>query len=198
MSFSPEVLGRIYSEQLNAIMTEDDPSKLSPVLEPKHEEEGGLLPLNQLIHRSSVEYYRKIIQEHEHLDVFAQVFFIAQLIAATREEEIEELEPFVGDFTEKRIAEMAANARNAIDDLVYDAKLEVELEEKTGEKSEPLPASPRALTPAEFDMWVLSEIEDYKRAKRERESALFHAERVEGFLSEDQQEKLLEEIESMG
>lgn len=195
---SPEELGRIYSEQINAILTEDEPAKFKPVLGPELKAETDIMPLSRLIHRSSVEYYRKIIQEHEHLDVFAQAFFLAQLIAATRAEEIEELEPFVGDIPEERIAEMAANARNAIDDLIYDTKLEVELEEKTGEKSKPLPASPRALTPAEFDMFILSEIEDYERAKRERESALFHAERVRGFLSEDQQEQLLEEAEDMG
>ena len=74
---------------------------------------------------------------------------------------------------------------------------EIKVQEKTGEKLEPMQSVPRQPTKGEMAMFFLSEIEDYKRAKKEEASALFHIRRSEKFISEDQRKNILREIESL-
>lgn len=196
---SPEVLSGIYSEQINAILWEDDPAGIKPVLEPDREEKTKVLPLNMLIHRSTVGYYRQIIQEHERLDIFSQAFLVARLIAAARKEEIEELEPLVRDLTEEEIADMSKTAREEINSTIKDLQLDVALEQMTGEKVGPTPQKP---TPEQWSTWMkmqsLADLGYYQQAIKERESALFHARRVQKYIPEEQQQNILSEIDAMG
>ena len=194
---SIEELSRIYSEQLNSVLSEDDPSKFKPVLDQPKEDENFPIPLSGLINHWTVEYYRQIIQQHEHLDVFAQVFLVANIIAAVRQEEIKEMDPLVTDTSEEKIARWSEATREEISGLVEDTQMEAGLEEKTGEKLEPMQSVPRQPTKGEMAMFFLSEIEDYKRAKKEEASALFHIRRSEKFISEDQRKNILREIESL-
>jgi len=197
---SPDELGRIYSEQLNIILTEERPNKVAPVLEHPGNERKEPLPLNMLITRSEAVYYRRIIERYKNWDIFAQTFLVAHLIAAFADQVIEESKHLDGIMTEQKLAEITRDTRQAQDHLVFETKLESDLQKITDKKSETLPKeTPRTPSAEELKQWhnmeLLAEWDDYQKAKQRKANALLHADKVKEFLSEEQQRELLIDVD---